>query len=238
MYSFESRVRYSELAQNRRLSLDSLINYMQDCASFESEELGVGMETLDQRKRTWILNFWQIVIDRYPGMGEKITIGTQGCGCEKMFGYRNFMVTDAAGEFVARANSIWVLMDTEKGRPVIVKPEEAAVYGTAEPILASQAPRKIRIPEGGREQKHFTVEEYHLDTNHHVNNGQYVRMAEPFLPRGEVVRELRVEYKRQARLGDEVVPVVYPVPQGILVALNDEAGRAYALVEYFLEKEK
>lgn len=236
MYSFESRIRYSELAENGCLSLDGLINYMQDCASFESEELGVGMEHLYQKNRTWVLNFWQIVIQRYPKMGEKITIGTQAYGCEKMFGYRNFMLIDAQGEYIAKANSVWILMDQQKGRPVIVKPEEAAVYGTAEPIPMDYAPRKIAIPEGGVPQNSFCVQEYHLDTNHHVNNGQYVRMASAFLPKGQMIRELRAEYKKQAVLGDEMFPVLYEVPQGFLVALNDENGKAYAVIEFFVSK--
>lgn len=231
MYSFESRVRYSELAENGLLSLDGLINYMQDCACFESEELGVGMENLSRRNRTWVLNFWQIVIDRYPGMGENITIATQGCSCEKMFGTRNFVLTDEQGQYIARALSIWVLMDRQKGRPVTVKPEEAEVYGKAEPVLANVV-RKIPIPEGGIEQEHFTVQEYHLDTNHHVNNGQYVRMASAFLPGEFTVRQLRVEYKKQALLGDEIIPVVSEIPEGYLVVLKASDGKPYAVVEY------
>ena len=57
MYSFDSRVRYSELAENGRLSLDGIVNYLQDCTCFESEELGVGMETTYSRERMWVLNF-------------------------------------------------------------------------------------------------------------------------------------------------------------------------------------
>lgn len=234
MYSFESRVRYSELAENGCLSLDGLINYMQDCASFESEDLGVGMEHLSQRNRTWVLSFWQIVIERYPRMGERITIGTQGCGCEKMFGYRNFVIEDEHGGYVAKANSIWILMDQQRGRPVIVQPEEAAVYGTAEPIPMEYAPRKILLPEGGSAQTSFIVQEYHLDTNHHVNNGQYVRMAAAFLPKRSMVKELRAEYKKQALLGDEVIPVLYETEKGYLVALNGVDGKAYAVVEFFV----
>ena len=63
--------------------------------------------------------------------------------------------------------------------------------------------RKIAVPkEGGQQQKGFQVQEYHLDTNHHVNNGQYVRMATAYLPDDFPVREMRAEYRRQAKLGD------------------------------------
>ena len=93
MYTFDSRVRYSETDENGNLSLESLIDYMQDCTNFQSEDLGVGLEYHRQKNIMWVLNFWQIVIDEYPAMGENITVGTQAFGFEKMFGHRNFLVT-------------------------------------------------------------------------------------------------------------------------------------------------
>ena len=207
---------------------------MQDCVCFESEELGAGMEQLSKRNHTWVLNFWQIVIDRYPKMGENMTIATQACGCEKMFGFRNFMLMDEKGDYIAKANSIWTLIDQEKGRPIIVSQEEADLYGNAEPIEMDYAPRKISVPEGGEIRDSFVVQEYHLDTNHHVNNGQYVRMASAYIPKGVHVKELRAEYKKQALLGDEVVPVVYVTEEGYLVSLNNTAGKAYAVVQFLV----
>lgn len=236
MYSFESKIRYSELGEDGHLSLDGLVNYLQDCACFESEALGIGIGTVYARKRTWVLNFWQIVIDRYPVLGEKMTIATQACGSEKMFGTRNFMLTDERGEYIARAFSIWTLLDMERGRPRMVTPEDVEVYGTAEPLPMEQADRKIPVPrEGGIPQKAFLVQEYHLDTNHHVNNVQYVRIATAYVPKEARVRELRVEYKRQAVLGDELLPVLYEIPEGCLVALQDPGGKIFAVVEFFIE---
>ena len=75
------------------MSLESLIDYMQDCTNFQSEDLGVGLEYHRQKNIMWVLNFWQIVIDEYPAMGENITVGTQAFGFEKMFGHRNFLIT-------------------------------------------------------------------------------------------------------------------------------------------------
>ena len=49
MYTFDSRVRYSETDENGNLSLESLIDYMQDCTNFQSEDLGVGLEYHRQR---------------------------------------------------------------------------------------------------------------------------------------------------------------------------------------------
>ena len=45
-YSFNSRVRYSETGENGKLTLPGVLNYFQDCCTFESEQTGVGMEAV------------------------------------------------------------------------------------------------------------------------------------------------------------------------------------------------
>lgn len=231
MYTFNSRVRYSEVDSNARLTLDGIINYMQDCTNFQSEDLGVGLEFHKEKNLAWILNSWQIVIDEYPKMGENITIGTQSFGYEKMFGHRNFLITKEDGSRVAIANSLWVLMDLEKNRPRIVTPEIGDVYGKHKPLEMEYAPRKIKMPENVVKGREFVVQESQLDTNHHVNNGQYVRMAmnQIELPK---VSELRVEYKKQALLGDMIVPFICRQENKTFVSLDDVDGKAYAVVQF------
>lgn len=236
MYSFDSRVRYSEIAEDGRISVNAIIDYMQDCTNFHSEDIGMGIDFHKERQQMWVLNFWQIVIEQYPKMGDKIKVGTQAYDFEKMFGYRNFLITDAEEKCVAKANSIWVLMDLKKGRPTLIDPEIGNAYGVAEPLEMDYAPRKIKLPEHGEEKEAFVVREYHLDTNHHVNNGQYVQMAMEFLERDARVAELRVEYRKQAMLGDEMIPVVYQVSEKeVIVTLNTTDGKPYAVVQFFLQ---
>lgn len=232
MYNFKSRVRYSETDETGCLSLDAIINYMQDCTNFESEDLGVGVEYLLKNNLMWLLSSWQIVINDYPFFGEKITVGTQSYGYEKMMGYRNFLITDENDKIISVANSNWVLMDMKKGRPAIVKPELGDVYGKYEPLEMDYAPRKIKVASAGQQMEEFTVKEYHLDTNHHVNNGQYVRMAMYALGMSNRAKELRVEYKRQAVLGDRIIPIVYKEENQAFVSLNGIDGKAYAVVQF------
>ena len=71
MYSFDSRVRYSEVDEDRKLSLTGVINYLQDCSTFQSEDLNQGIDYLTQKHRAWLLSSWQIIVDRYPKLGER-----------------------------------------------------------------------------------------------------------------------------------------------------------------------
>ena len=64
-YSFESRIRYSEVGADHRLTMLSLLDYFQDASIFNSEAVGRDFRVLDLEKRAWFLSSWQIVVDRY-----------------------------------------------------------------------------------------------------------------------------------------------------------------------------
>ena len=49
IYQFDSRVRYSEVDENRRITLLSILNYFQDCSSFHSEKIGFGIDYLKEK---------------------------------------------------------------------------------------------------------------------------------------------------------------------------------------------
>ena len=98
------------------------------------------------------------------------------------------------------------------------------------------APRKIKLPEDMIAQESFIVQKHHLDTNHHVNNCQYVCMAEDFLPENFRIYQMRAEYKMQAKLGDVICPKIKTETDKVVVSLDDMEGKAYAIVE-FLKKE-
>ena len=55
MYRFESRVRFSEIDHTEMMTLPALVNYFQDCSTFHSESLGLGIEALKEKGKAWIL---------------------------------------------------------------------------------------------------------------------------------------------------------------------------------------
>ena len=118
MYDFKSRVRYSEVNSERQLTLPALIDYLQNCCTFQSEDMNIGVEYLEQHHAAWGLSSWEIVMNRYPKLAEHITVSTWPYSFKGFYGYRNFTIKDEAGEICAFANSVWVYMDTATMRPV------------------------------------------------------------------------------------------------------------------------
>lgn len=240
MYSFYSRVRYSEVGQDKRLRTDALINYFQDCSTFQSEDLGVGLSWLGNRGRCWIVNSWQVKIWRFPELGEEIQISTWPNSLKGVLGTRNFQMSDKEGRILAVANSLWTYFDVEHLKPAKIDEEIIQTY-VMEPAFETEwEGRKIALPEGMTGLENVPVQLSHLDTNHHVNNGQYIQMALGYLPEDFQVTGLRVEYKKAAVYGDVIHPYIYKKKDCFMVSLADESGSPYAVVEFktFWDKER
>ena len=231
MYTFNSKIRYSELDRNGKLSLPGLINYFQDCSTFQSEELGIGTEFLRQRKQVWVLTYWQIEITRLPGLGEQIKVGTFATAFNGLYGHRNFVLYDEQEKMLACADSIWAFIDLTKKRPVKPSAECVLPYETAAPLPMKQEGRKITRLEKEISSPSFWVEKHHLDTNQHVNNGQYVQMALNLSTEDQVVNKVRVEYKKSAVLGDEIFPYKAEEAGRMVVELCDKDKNPFAIVE-------
>lgn len=231
-YSFKSRVRYSEVGESGLLTLPGILNYFQDCSTFQSEAVGLGFDVLKERNRFWVLGSWQVIVERYPRFTEEIITSTWAYGFRGFQGLRNFTMDTAEGERIAYANSFWVYLDLETGRPVRLKEEDTAGYGIEEKLDMEYADRKIRLPENMTAEESFAVQKQHLDTNHHVNNCQYVRMAMDFLPADFQIHQMRVEYRNQAHLHDMICPKKAAADGKITVALDDAAGQPYAAAEF------
>lgn len=232
MYTFESRVRFSEVDREGVLTLPALVNYFQDCSIFQSEELGIGIRDLKERGRAWVLSTWQIEVFRYPGFGERIETSTWATKFQGMFGSRNFQMKDGEGRTVARANTLWVFMDVEKGHPVRPDEEDIRKYSPQEPLDMERVPRKIALAEQMHTERDFPVHASQIDTNGHVNNCQYIQMALEVLPECARAQKIRVEYKKSAVYGDRIFPRSGRLEDRKIVELGSGEGLPFATVEF------
>ena len=242
MYSYTTRVRYSEITESRVASLLSIINYFQDCCTFEAEDRGVGIDWLNDHKTAWMLTSWQIKIDRRPKYCENIKVTTWACGFRFFLGKRNFTIENAeTGELLVYAYSEWAYVNTEKGLPEKNVPEEEfEAYGMADPLDKEFEKGKIKLPEDAEliQCEPITVTDQYIDTNHHVNNGQYISIAMTALPedifrRADDLKGLRAEYKLQSVKGDVLYPYrAEEAGDGAVVILKDEDDKVRLIAEF------
>jgi len=196
MYQFKSKVRYSEVNREKELTLAALTDYLQDTCTFQSEGLGVGMDVVRERQEGWILSSWEIIIGKMPKVCEDICVGTFPCSFKGFYGHRNFYVTDAEGEMIAMANSLWVYINYETKKPTRIPENIARAYDEVlgAPIDYPWSSRKIAYEGEGVAKQPLTVPEFFIDTNEHMNNGKYIMVAEAYLPEKFEVERVRAEY--------------------------------------------
>jgi len=228
MYEWNTRVRFSECDRDCRLTLLGVLNYFQDCSTFQSEDLGVGVEYLKEKHQAWVINYWQIDFYNSPKLGDEITLGTIPYAFKGFLGYRNFVMKDKEGNPLAMANSIWTLLDMDKLRPTRAEDNTIELYGIAEKMDMEYCDRKcLKLSEEYKVMPSIEVTRLHLDTNNHVNNGKYVELALHYLPENFEIGRLQVEYVKQAVLGDALIPYVSFGDNTVTVFLNDAEGKAY-----------
>lgn len=236
MYSFDSTIRYSECDDTGRLTLASVVNYLQDCASFHSESVGHGLSFMAEHHFAWFIAAWQIQIERMPRFCEHVSISTNCYKSGGMVAQRNFSIRDDRGTYLVKADSIWFTFDTREHKACHI-PASEDVYVSDDPQLdLPRTTQHLRVKGEGELATPIVVSEQHLDTNHHVNNAQYVAMAEAvarakgLLPQD--THRILVQYRQMALLGDTIVPHLHVTERGCTVDLDDPDGKIFAIVAF------
>lgn len=241
MYTFEGRVRYSECDERGDLSLINMINYLQDCAIFHSENIGRGVKFMTERGTAWLIAAWQIEIERLPHFGEDIRVSTWCPSMSRSIVSRQYTIRDAEDTVLVRANSQWFIYDFVNGRAIRV-PDIHKVFVTDDtPLDMPPMERRLRMSGAYAEAPAIIASDLHLDTNRHVNNAQYLGMATNAMAdvlgaegtiRASEIGCIKVQYRRQALLGDTIIPQVHAEDTACTVNLVNPEGETYAVVRF------
>jgi len=237
MYSFKSRVRYSECDEKSNMTLSALVNYLQDSCTFQSESLDLGVKYWEDHRIVWVLSYWHIIIERFPKLGEEICISTWPYEFARFTGYRNFTIKDKDEQVIAYANSLWVYMDTETEKLKRIDEEQKLLFPT-EPAYSMEAiSRKVKIPSKMEAKEAFKVPRFCIDSNQHVNNEKYILMAMEYIPDNSRINSVRVEYNHAAVLGDMIFPHVGIEDNKVTVLLGNEDIKPFAVVQFLVSKD-
>ena len=114
MYTYTSRILYSDVDTEGYLTLTGVMDAFQNCSSLQSEDLGIGMDYLREHSVVWLVTYWNILVYRFPKLGETVVTGTSPYQLKGFTGWRNFSLSTEDGELLAEADSFWPLMNTEQ----------------------------------------------------------------------------------------------------------------------------
>ena len=55
MYTYKTRVTFSRLDKTGKVPYHEILNYLQDCSTAQSQDLGIGVEYLHEKNKAWVL---------------------------------------------------------------------------------------------------------------------------------------------------------------------------------------
>jgi acyl-ACP thioesterase len=223
------RVRSYETDPNGRLQVPILCKLLQEAATDHAAQLGVAVESLIELGVAWVLNHLRLRVERWPGADAEVVIETWPEAADRLFTERRFEVATSAGESVATASTLWLVMDLERRRPVRLPP--IVVDALSRHELGSRPMRPPRLEESKAPDREleFTVRRSDLDLAGHVNNTSYVEWAvEAVCDRvwaASELAELDISYLSECRPGQTVVSSGRSVRRGSAVEISHQLQR-------------
>ena len=232
MYSLHFKVTTSTCDSDGRLKLYSALQMMQDCSEmWIDSEPGI-QQFFTEQNMTQLLASRVVEIVRVPSYKEELTVTTSVYDMKPMFGFRNTFIYDANGEPCYKTWSMGAFVDKSTGKLKRVGADAIASMHLDPQLEMNYGERRIILPkESGEVCAPIPILRADIDYNKHVNNANYVRMAMELLPDDFEVKNLRLEYRIPAKLGDTLVPVFYNIGETIVISL-DIHGEASAIVEF------
>jgi medium-chain acyl-[acyl-carrier-protein] hydrolase len=240
-------VRGYEINKKGHLRLLTLFNLFQDVADTHAALLGVGYDACLAKKVGWVGGSYSVQINRFPAWEEHIRMKTWPAGKTLLTGIRDFSLVNDKNEELVTASSQWIMVDLEKGRPVVIKkyfPEFETIFKD----LGHKVPNPLKSVQDFNTddfEKKFFVRYDDIDINNHVNNAVYPVWASESVPydfrENHDIEKVEVCFKKPARYGDVIL--VHTKTEGLktrhkIVDAQDDT-KEFSLVEIvWREKEK
>lgn len=204
-FQFEKvfEVRSYQVDPDGKLSLTAMSNLFQEIAWRHADSADFG-RTLQEQHLSWILSRINITCANLPSWGDSIKVFTAGRGVDKLFAFREFLITNPQGDVLAQAMSSWVLMNVQNKR--ILRPEDALPPELFDPEeKPAWQPERIRLKGELLKSEKLKVRYSDLDLNNHVNNTSYVCWVENVLrENGCHTLPFLINYLAECVMGDEL----------------------------------
>lgn len=180
----------------------SVLRYMQTAANLQLHHCGPTNEELRERGQAFVLT--RIALEFFQPIAAYEELYAQTWGLESRgFSFGRCYRLSKGTQTVARAQSVWALLNIKDKKPLPVSAFEAG-FGTDAPF-EKPLPLRMRMPhdEYFREIGQHHVSYAETDINRHMNNTCYPDMLVDFLPlAGKRVSSMTLNFCREAPSGE------------------------------------
>jgi len=225
-----------DIGFNNKATNKAILKYLENIACRHSDEVGYGINTIEETKVVWILLDWKLKVIERPIYGQNIKVKTWSRKMEKCCAYRDFEIYDEQENKLAIATTKWVLLDAETRKlKRIPETMEGKYQSQPERSVFKEEIEKLRELDHEDVSIKVKIRRTDIDINNHVNNLNYLDLAYEVLP-DEVyqdnLKNVRITYKHQTEPG-ETVNISYTKKEGKnIIAINTEnKEKLHAILE-------
>ncbi len=159
---------------NGEWRFSAILEALQETAGGHCDRLGCGRNDLWKMGIAWVLIRSKVQMERYPGIGEQVSVETFHLPVRHRLFPRYFIIRDGYGKNIGKASTLWALMNLKTRQTAVPDPVASLMPdnsdlkaplplpGTIAPLADSRQIEKRYIPA-------FTD----LDVNGHMNNARY-----------------------------------------------------------------
>lgn len=226
----------SDFEFNGDVKPQKIMQLMQDAATEHAEKIGVGWHALDDNGKLWVLSKVKTVFHTpVTRSTPPFELYTWPLEPNRFYSERCFVAV-AKGEPLFSTCSLWSMIDRDSRKIVpatTMNDFYHGEYSSARPNIDATFQR-VRLNENFAFCYEKTVRRSDLDQNGHVNNTNYVVIAEDVLSPEERIRTMEITYHRELKLG-EVVRVFASRNGNLVEVVGERDGETCFTVVFALE---
>ena len=205
-------VKYSEMDCQLGLKPSALLNFLQDMASDNAENLGFGYSFITKKNLMWFLLKYRMEFTDYPVSVYDLMLKTEPRGYAKLFAYRDFELYSGE-KLLGRTASLWSLVDMNTKSlanigNVLENPNMSQHEKRNNDLIFEKIPQIEKIDA----QKTFEIRYEDIDVNLHVNNSNYIIWAlEPLdfeFRISHKIKTLDIVFKKEIQYGNTILSEV------------------------------
>ncbi len=200
-YRLKCEVDIHDVDYNGIAKTSSIMKYIQSAAQSQLNDGGMSYESLKSNKKAFILSRIKLEVLRPLPAYTPLTAITYPCE-SRGYSFLRCYTLECDGEIVARAISVWALIDTETRALVRVKDFELGLATLPPNDLVLRA---MKLPSALTDVGGYGVHYGDVDQNMHMNNTKYPDMYSNFLPLGgKMIRSITINYSKEAQIGEKL----------------------------------
>ncbi len=193
----------------RRMKLSAIVNYFIGMSGRHTHDRGIGIQAIDQQHGVfWAITRMRVDVARYPLLDEEITIETWPQKPRKYEFDRDYLMRDAQGNIIARAASIWVILDigTRRLKPTILLDTDYQETDSERALDCTLS--KIRLPADLELACRREIGCSDIDMHEHLNSARYISLITDCFSIGQhrryQVTSLQINFLGEVFPGDTV----------------------------------